>query len=147
MTAFHDNYQEYVKRMAQVRYLSTPSLDGIPDADGYSKRLRDNFVVIGQLAAQNRTFLQELLFPLIKEKHPLSSDQAEELMKSVIFPRLAKNDEIIQILLASGDWHSLRINFVEADGSMPVVYSSDESSGYEVWHDHSENKFDLKDYA
>jgi len=80
MTAFHDNYQEYVKRMAQVRHLSTPSLDGIPDADGYSKRLRDNFVVIGQLAAQIRTFLQELLFPLIKEKHPLSSDQAEELI-------------------------------------------------------------------
>ena len=88
----------------------------------------------------------ELSMDLVLAKS-IGRDQAEELMKSVIFPRLAKNDEIIQILLASGDWHSLRINFVEGDGRMPVVYSSDESSGYEVLHDDVENKFDLKVYA
>ena len=88
----------------------------------------------------------ELSMDLVLAKS-IGRDQAEELMKSVIFPRLAKNDEIIQILLASGDWHSLRINFVEADGSMPVVYSSDESSEYGVWNVDVENKIDLKDYA
>ena len=88
----------------------------------------------------------ELSMDLVLAKS-IGRDQAEDLMKSVIFPRLAKNDEINQILLASGDWHSLRINFVEADGSMPVVYSSDESSEYGVWNVDVENKIDLKDYA
>ncbi|MBP3868864.1 MAG: HD domain-containing protein [Solobacterium sp.] len=80
MSIFNEKYLEYVKRMTQVRYLSTPSLDGIPDADGYSERLRDNFITIGKLAAENRAFLQEMFFPMMKEERLLTATQVDELI-------------------------------------------------------------------
>ena len=87
----------------------------------------------------------ELSMDLTLEKS-IDKESAEELMKTVILPRLAKNGDIIQILLSSGDWHSLRINFVESGGSMPVCYSSNETSGYQVWKDDGKS-FDLKDFT
>ena len=87
----------------------------------------------------------ELSMDLTLEKS-IDKESAEELMKTVILPRLAKNGDILQILLSSGNWHSLRINFVEPSGSMPVCYSSDETSDFQVWKDDGIS-FDLKDYA
>ena len=43
--------QEYVERMKKVRLLSTPDLDQITDAEGYSKLLLHNFSPIGMMAA------------------------------------------------------------------------------------------------
>ncbi|MBR5425701.1 MAG: hypothetical protein IK106_04200 [Clostridiales bacterium] len=86
----------------------------------------------------------ELSMDLTLEKS-IDKESAEELMKSVVFPRLANNGDVIQILLSSGDWNSLRINFVESGGSMPACYSSDETSGFQVWKDDGKS-FDLKDF-
>lgn len=87
----------------------------------------------------------ELSMDLTLEK-TIDKESAEELLKSVILPRLAKNEDILQILLSSGNWHSLRINFVEPSGGMPVCYSSDETSDFQVWKDDGKT-YDLKDYA
>ncbi len=33
-------YEKYIRRMEEIRVLSTPTIDDISDADEYSKRLR-----------------------------------------------------------------------------------------------------------
>ena len=52
-------FDEYIDRLIRIRALSSPSLDGIENGDMYSRRLRENFALIGCLAAENRTFLEE----------------------------------------------------------------------------------------
>ena len=59
-------FDQYIERLNQIRALSSPSLDGVEDAKTYSRRLRENFVQIGRLAAENRPFLEEQLYPLLK---------------------------------------------------------------------------------
>lgn len=74
----HD-YNEYVRRLEEIRRLSTPSLDGIPDADGYSERLRENFLRIGRLAGENRAFLDSVLMPLLRSERELTHVEVEGL--------------------------------------------------------------------
>ena len=50
-------FDHYIERLKQIRTLSSPSLSGIEEASDYNKRLRENFVRIGQLAAENRAIL------------------------------------------------------------------------------------------
>ena len=50
--------REYIERMTEIRTLSTPSLEGIEDADAYGRVLRENFVRIGKLAGKNRELLR-----------------------------------------------------------------------------------------
>ena len=65
--------------MTEIRSLSSPSLDGIQNAEGYSERLRENFVRIGRLASENRDFLENALFPLINSDKKLSESDAHEM--------------------------------------------------------------------
>ena len=73
-------FNNYVARLEEIRRLSTPSMQGIPDADSYSDRLRDNFREIGRLAAENRAFLSTVFFPTIAADHNLSPEEAENLI-------------------------------------------------------------------
>ncbi len=74
-----DPFKKYISRMALVRRLSTPSLEGIPDADSYSDRLKDNFVKIGTLAEENRSFLNKDFFPVIQKEDLLTEDETKQL--------------------------------------------------------------------
>ncbi len=72
-------FDEYIDRLIRIRALSSPSLDGIENGDMYSRRLRENFALIGCLAAENRTFLEERFFPLITADEKLSDEMLETL--------------------------------------------------------------------
>ena len=47
-------FQQYAKRMREIRLLSTPDLNDINDADEYGQILVENFSKIGKLAIENR---------------------------------------------------------------------------------------------
>ncbi len=72
-------YDNYIDRLNTIRVLSSPSLDGIDNADAYSTQLRENFVQIGHLAEENRSLLNERLFPLLKENKALTEKEIEEI--------------------------------------------------------------------
>lgn len=73
-------YNDFVRRLEEIRRLSTPSMKGIPDAEQYSEKLKSNFTRIGELARQNRVFLNSVFFPVIRSDKPLSSDESSALM-------------------------------------------------------------------
>ena len=72
-------FDQYIERLKQIRSLSSPSLSGIEVASEYNKRLRDNFVRIGQLAAENRAILDEFLFPLLYKDKALTEEETSEI--------------------------------------------------------------------
>ncbi|MBE5870124.1 MAG: hypothetical protein E7294_02515 [Lachnospiraceae bacterium] len=69
-------YENYIKRMEKIRRLSTPALDSINDADGYSRLLCDSFNRIGELAAANREFLDSSLYPVLRSDSITDSELA-----------------------------------------------------------------------
>ncbi len=72
-------YDDYITHMKEIRELSTPSLDGISNAESYSTRLRDNFIRIGALASENRKFLDKMLFPLLNSEEDLTKEDVADL--------------------------------------------------------------------
>lgn len=81
MTALKDHSSaQYIERLKKIRLLSSPSLEGISDADIYSDVLRDNFIHIGKLAAQTRQFLESELFPMLSTRRDLTPEETEELI-------------------------------------------------------------------
>ncbi|MBQ8305050.1 MAG: HD domain-containing protein [Blautia sp.] len=72
-------YNDYVERMKEIRRLSAPSLEGIVSADEYSDRLRQSFIRIGKLAAENRAFLDEVLEPILGSGRPLTQNETRVL--------------------------------------------------------------------
>lgn len=72
--------REYIERMTEIRTLSTPSLDGIEDADAYGRVLRENFVRIGKLAGKNRELLEEGLYPLLNSDGVLTKEEAAAMI-------------------------------------------------------------------
>ncbi|MBE5872243.1 MAG: hypothetical protein E7294_13480 [Lachnospiraceae bacterium] len=72
-------FQQYIERTVEIRKLSTPSLEEITNADGYSERLTQNFIRIGELAAQNREFLDKMIFPVLTAGRQLTEDEIGNL--------------------------------------------------------------------
>lgn len=79
-TTMKDQYSSYIRRLEEIRRLSTPTLAGISQAGGYSDRLRENFVKIGSLAAENRAFLRSVLMPALDGAHRLTEQETNELL-------------------------------------------------------------------
>ena len=75
------SFQGYIERTAMIRRMSSPSVEEIEDADAYGERLRDNFLRIGQLAQENRRFLDTEFYPLIHSDVPLNLSQINDLME------------------------------------------------------------------
>lgn len=71
--------REYIERMTEIRTLSTPSLEGIEDADAYGRVLRENFVRIGKLAGKNRELLENDLYPLLNFDGVLTKEETEAM--------------------------------------------------------------------
>ena len=51
---------KYVENMKEIRMLSTPDPDAIDDADDYGRILVENFSRIGELASENRSFIDSV---------------------------------------------------------------------------------------
>ncbi len=72
-------FDRYISRMTEIRTLSSPTLAEVDDADGYSRRLRDNFKKIGSLARENREMLETVVFPLVDSDEGLSEEEIGEI--------------------------------------------------------------------
>ena len=72
-------FEIYVEHMAEIRRLSTPSIEGISSPEDYSLRLRRNFARIGELAVENRTLLDEEVFPRLNSEDLLSPEQITQM--------------------------------------------------------------------
>ncbi|MBO6214092.1 MAG: HD domain-containing protein [Lachnospiraceae bacterium] len=67
--------QNYIKRMTDIRILSSPTIGELDSAWDYSERLKENFKRIGVLASENRQTLEEIIFPLAESDTPLNEDE------------------------------------------------------------------------
>ena len=72
--ALNSSLKEYVDRMIRIRYLSSPDLHGVPNAEAYSEVLLENFRNIGGLAQQNRKLISEIIDPILNVPEPLDAD-------------------------------------------------------------------------
>ena len=77
LTLFH----QYVKRMREIRLLSTPDLKEIKDPDEYGRILALNFSKIGELAVENRRIINDVLKPIISSDVKLTDEMREMLLK------------------------------------------------------------------
>ncbi len=76
-----EKLENYVIHLADIRKLSSPRLDRNDSSELYSERLRANFKKIGKLAFENHRILDEIVFPLLKEKDPLPETIVEEVRR------------------------------------------------------------------
>lgn len=72
-------FKEYVTRMKEIRFLSTPDLQKIENADEYSSILLENFSLIGELSAKNRLIINEFIKPNLASDTVLSDDIRKKL--------------------------------------------------------------------
>ncbi len=70
---------EYVKRTARIRVLSSPRISDVSDEGSYEEILTENFTEIRELSLENRDFLENMLYPMISSASPLSDHEAESL--------------------------------------------------------------------
>jgi hypothetical protein len=77
---------KYVENMKEIRMLSTPDLDAIDNADDYGKILIENFSKIGELAAENREFIDSVIpiFSSDKELSDTMKDATRQLIDLLI---------------------------------------------------------------
>ncbi len=68
-------FQKYIERMTEIRVLSSPEMKDVDGADGYSRRLRENFQRIGHLAGKNREMLDQVIFPLTESADLLTEEE------------------------------------------------------------------------
>lgn len=68
-------FQKYVEHMTEIRVLSSPEMKDVDGADGYSRRLRENFQRIGHLAGENRQMLDQIIFPLTESADLLTEEE------------------------------------------------------------------------
>ena len=79
MANHKEEYDQFVDRMAKIRYLSSPALYDMDDAQDYAKRLRKNFQAIGQLAEENRKMLDDILYPILESDQLLDENTVSEM--------------------------------------------------------------------
>ena len=72
-------FEAYIKRTEEIRRLSTPSLDDISAADEYMRKLRDNFIRIGELEAGSGTHYAPWLPALLHD--PAVTADVEYLLR------------------------------------------------------------------
>ena len=94
-------YDLYVERLKQIRSLSSPSLSGIGEASEYNRRLRENFIRIGQLASENRAILDEFLFPLLNRDGELTEQESSEIVSFEEQLVTAENAENLDLPIAA----------------------------------------------
>lgn len=117
--------EDYVARMTEVRTLSTLSLEGIASADDYSVQLLSNFARIGELATENRAFLDQDVFPLLDSESALLPSQIagmNELERRLID---AESVEILDLPLAKRITDKLVDEAEESGGQSSAIREMD----------------------
>ena len=74
--------QLYMERMDEIRKLSSPGIAGIDQADEYEEKLLSNFKRIGELGAENRLLINELIDPIISSEGKLSEEE-QSIIKDI----------------------------------------------------------------
>ncbi len=95
ITALKEAFHQYTERMMQIRLLSSPLIQKDDTASDYSRRLRNNFRRIGQLASINRKMLDEDLYPLLESSGPIDDNltaELEELAETLLTVAGASDD-------------------------------------------------------
>lgn len=121
-----DNYltlfQQYAKRMREIRLLSTPDLNDIKDPDEFGRILKDNFSRIGKLAIENRKIINEVLKPIISSDVELTDEMREMLLQ---FDELLVDEDSMEEV----DVHlSEIINRILTEHELMLGETDDESS-------------------
>ncbi|MCR5339405.1 MAG: hypothetical protein K6E75_12705 [Lachnospiraceae bacterium] len=153
-------YEQYIRRMEEIRRLSTPSLDNIKDADGYSRLLRDNFTKIGELAALNREFLDSMLYPLLKDGHMEDDDFSNliEFTDELVCAESAENVDLPIVYMVSDslilnamEYKDLSEQIRQHDIQIGIIYELMNMTGRiraypEIMNKYRELGFSLGDY-
>ena len=114
------NIHDYVQRMKRIRVLSSPMIDENDETDTYIMRLQENFMVIGELADENRDFLENDLYPMLAKDHVLTPEDINVLNTlscELLDAEYAENidlpiatiisDKVLEVAKASGDTEAL----------------------------------------
>ena len=116
------DYSAFVRRLEEIRRLSSPSMQGIPDAESYCAQLQQNFIRIGELGLENRRFLNAVFFPTVQSDKLLSSDETSSLLsfgEALLSARDVENLDLALMSLVSerllGDAEQDLRDFVEGD--------------------------------
>lgn len=124
-------YEQYIKRMEEIRRLSSPALDNITDADGYSRLLCENFNKIGELATLNRDFLDTVLYPLLKSDEMMDDDFSHlmDFTDELICAESAENIDLPIVYMVSGslmsnamDHKDLKEQIRQRDIQIGIIY-------------------------
>ena len=97
-----DILDNYVRRMSYIRTLSSPTISELENAGDYSSKLRENFDRIGDLAAENKRALEDVIFPFTQSDEPLSDEEIafiRELNESMADEKVADNLDKVVISL------------------------------------------------
>ena len=120
-----EQYAAYIRRLVEVRQLSTPSLDGVSDADDYTALLKRSFTEIGLLADQNRSFLSDSFFPLIRRSETLTHHESETLTSFGELLIDANNAENLDLPIMSLLSNRLLADARDADDQNELIRRSD----------------------
>ena len=74
-------FQDYTKRMREIRLLSTPDLYDIKDADDFERILIENFQKIGEMAVENRKVINDVLKPMISADTEITDEMRKMLLQ------------------------------------------------------------------
>ena len=74
-----DAFEKYIERTSKIRFLSSPSLKDIDNADDYADKLHKNFETIGKLAKENRDFLDNIFFPRLLKQASFKENDINQL--------------------------------------------------------------------
>lgn len=74
-----DAFEKYIERTSTIRFLSSPSLKDIDNADDYADKLHKNFETIGKLAKENRDFLDNIFFPSLLKQASFKENDINQL--------------------------------------------------------------------
>ena len=69
----------FVQRTLSIRKLSSPDIREAGCADDYSTLLKENFISIGDIAAENRSMLDRYIMPVLSSDELLSDEVMEAL--------------------------------------------------------------------
>ncbi|MCR5684152.1 MAG: HD domain-containing protein [Lachnospiraceae bacterium] len=81
MISEKEEFDRYLERMSKIRELSSPPLYDFDDAGDYSRRLKNNFEIIGKLAGENRQMLENVLFPILAANEILKKELTRDLIE------------------------------------------------------------------
>ena len=96
-----EKLEDYKLRTLKIKLLSTPALRSFTSADQYSKKLRDNFRYIGELAEQNRSLIKNEISPFVDSADLLDKKTAENITDFNLLMADANSGEGIDVPFAT----------------------------------------------